>query len=45
MPPLETRNQGRRSNVENAFVTCWSLISNARVPRVNYVRYMCVMLP
>jgi len=35
-PPLEARSPGRRSNVENASVTCWSLISNARAPRVNY---------
>ena len=28
--PLEARSPGRRSNVENASVTCWSLISNAR---------------
>jgi len=35
MPPLEARSPGRRSNVENASVTCWSLISNARAPHVN----------
>jgi len=34
-PPLEARSPGRRSNVENASVTCWSLISNARATRVN----------
>ena len=34
-PPLEARSPGRRSNVENASVTCWSLISNARALRVN----------
>jgi len=34
-PTLEARSPGRRSNVENASVTCWSLISNARAPRVN----------
>ena len=32
-PPLEARSPGRRSNVENAYVTCWSLISNAHTPR------------
>jgi len=32
MPPLEARSPGRRSNVENAFITCWSLISNVHVP-------------
>ena len=34
-PSEEARSPGRRSNVENASVTCWSLISNARTPRVN----------
>jgi len=34
-PLLEARSPGRRSNVENASVACWSLISNARAPRVN----------
>ena len=33
--PLEARGPGRRSNVENASVTCWSLISNALAPRLN----------
>ena len=32
-PPLEAHGRGRRSNVENASVTCWSLIGNARTPR------------
>jgi len=32
LPPLEACSSGRRSNVQNASVTCWSLISNARTP-------------
>ena len=34
-PSEEARSPCRRSNVENASVTCWSLISNAHAPRVN----------
>ena len=34
-PPLEARSPGRRSNVENASVNRWSLISNARTSHVN----------
>jgi len=34
-PRLEARSPGHRSKVENASVTCWSLIRNARAPRVN----------
>jgi len=34
-PQFEARSPGRRSNVENASVTCRSLISNARASRVN----------
>jgi len=42
-PPLEARSPGRRSNVENASITCWSLISNAHAPRVNYgLRYVAI---
>ena len=34
-PLSEARSPGHRSNAENASVTCCSLISKARAPRIN----------